>query len=125
MSYPKDRKSDFLGGALTAVLLFLLWQETKRQFDLAENTLVFLVVGGPLLGCGLLVVGFGSPMATSLARPATPAKELSRELGQDEEEDAIRSEIAKLAIHPQKLTSPKPIPSRSIRPRRKFVRTLG
>ncbi len=30
-------------------------------------------------------------------------RELKRELGQDEEKDAIRSEIAKLAVHPQKL----------------------
>jgi len=30
-------------------------------------------------------------------------RELSRELGQDEEKEAIRSEIAKLAIHPQKM----------------------
>ena len=30
-------------------------------------------------------------------------KELSRELAQDEEKEALRSEIAKLAIHPQKL----------------------
>ena len=28
---------------------------------------------------------------------------LSRELGQDEEKEAIRSEIAKLAIHPQRV----------------------
>jgi hypothetical protein len=32
-------------------------------------------------------------------------RELSRELGQDEEKEAIRSEIAKLAVHPQKLRS--------------------